>query len=114
MKVIYIFLMDLKDASDIYNLFNEVKNWQLTDLCGERSELLFVDGSLIDGVRNREVDEFTATTKKRQKLDVAKKKLKIEVMDKILIKTEYVISALKNRWVEGLHEKDFFSCMIKW
>lgn len=40
---------------------------QLTNLCGESSEFLFIDGSLINGVRDREVDKFTETTKTRKK-----------------------------------------------
>lgn len=39
---------------------NESKPLIETNLCGERREFLFIDGSLIDGVRDREVDEFTA------------------------------------------------------
>lgn len=35
---------------------------RLKNLRGERREFLFVDGSLIDGVGNREVDEFAAKT----------------------------------------------------
>lgn len=41
---------------------NESKPLIETNLCGERREFLFIDGSLIDGVRDREVDEFTAKT----------------------------------------------------
>lgn len=35
---------------------------RLKNLRGESCEFLFVDGSLIDGVGNREVDEFAAKT----------------------------------------------------
>lgn len=33
---------------------------QQANLCGERRQFFFIDGSLINGVRNGEVDEFAA------------------------------------------------------
>lgn len=57
-----------------YNIYNISANpssdlmfdvWE-SDLCGERSELLLIDGSLIDGVGNRQVDQFTATSVSRK------------------------------------------------
>lgn len=36
-------------------------------LCGEGCEFLFVDSPLIDGVRNRQIDEFTVAKNERKR-----------------------------------------------